>query len=165
MNVFLFCFNYKAQIQSQVDTCRLFTKKTAALPATEDFRVLQWRRRHQVSRNVEPSSSFLTEKISLQVPENAFRNLLFRVFSLLFLDYATWRSGRSQVNTSANMPLTNKSTPGLLPRPPLQTIHGRTDWSAKYGHRQWPRRRSDLCPKNCFSPKSRRSRFLIKMCT
>ncbi|XP_023122857.2 serine/threonine-protein kinase ICK isoform X1 [Amphiprion ocellaris] len=50
-------------------------------------------------------------------------------------NYATWRSGRSQMNTSANMPLTNKSTPGLLPRPPLQTIHGRTDWSAKYGHR------------------------------
>ncbi|XP_030603461.1 serine/threonine-protein kinase ICK isoform X1 [Archocentrus centrarchus] len=50
-------------------------------------------------------------------------------------NYATWRSGRSQMNTSANVPLTNKSTPGLLPRPPLQTIHGRTDWSAKYGHR------------------------------
>ncbi|XP_039857790.1 serine/threonine-protein kinase ICK-like isoform X1 [Simochromis diagramma] len=50
-------------------------------------------------------------------------------------NYATWRSGRSQMNTSANMPSTNKSTPGLLPRPPLQTIHGRTDWSAKYGHR------------------------------
>ncbi|KAL3972144.1 hypothetical protein ACER0C_025493 [Sarotherodon galilaeus] len=49
--------------------------------------------------------------------------------------YATWRSGRSQMNASANMPPTNKSTPGLLPRPPLQTIHGRTDWSAKYGHR------------------------------
>ncbi|XP_063346944.1 serine/threonine-protein kinase ICK-like isoform X2 [Pelmatolapia mariae] len=50
-------------------------------------------------------------------------------------NYATWRSGRSQMNASANMPPTNKSTPGLLPRPPLQTIHGRTDWSAKYGHR------------------------------
>ncbi|XP_067378231.1 serine/threonine-protein kinase ICK-like isoform X2 [Channa argus] len=50
-------------------------------------------------------------------------------------NYATWRSGRSQVNTSANLPLANKGTPGLLPRPPVQTIHGRTDWSAKYGHR------------------------------
>ncbi|KAG7216405.1 hypothetical protein INR49_021657 [Caranx melampygus] len=50
-------------------------------------------------------------------------------------NYATWRSGRSQMNTSTNMPLANKSTPGLLPRPPVQTIHGRTDWSAKYGHR------------------------------
>ncbi|XP_040906619.1 serine/threonine-protein kinase ICK-like isoform X2 [Toxotes jaculatrix] len=50
-------------------------------------------------------------------------------------NYATWRSGRSQMNTSTNMPLANKSTPTLLPRPPAQTIHGRTDWSAKYGHR------------------------------
>ncbi|XP_071336904.1 serine/threonine-protein kinase ICK-like isoform X1 [Trachinotus anak] len=50
-------------------------------------------------------------------------------------NYATWRSGRSQMNTSTNMQLANKSTPGLLPRPPVQTIHGRTDWSAKYGHR------------------------------
>lgn len=49
-------------------------------------------------------------------------------------NYATWRSGRSQINTSTtNMPLGTKST--LLPRPPVQSIHGRTDWSAKYGHR------------------------------
>lgn len=53
----------------------------------------------------------------------------------LALDYATWRSGRSHLNASVNTPTANKSTPGLLPRPPLQTIHGRTDWSAKYGHR------------------------------
>ncbi|XP_069000907.1 LOW QUALITY PROTEIN: serine/threonine-protein kinase ICK-like [Embiotoca jacksoni] len=50
-------------------------------------------------------------------------------------NYATWRSGRSQMNTSTDMPSANKSAAGLLPRPPLQTIHGRTDWSAKYGHR------------------------------
>ncbi|KAA8583872.1 hypothetical protein FQN60_015080 [Etheostoma spectabile] len=49
--------------------------------------------------------------------------------------YATWQSGRSPMNTSTNMPLANKSTPGLLPHPPVQPIHGRTDWSAKYGHR------------------------------
>lgn len=48
-------------------------------------------------------------------------------------NYATWRSGRSQINTSTNMPLGTKST--LLPRPPVQNIHGRTDWPAKYGHR------------------------------
>lgn len=48
-------------------------------------------------------------------------------------NYATWRSGRSHINT--NMPLPTKSTLGTLPRPPVQTIHGRTDWSAKYGHR------------------------------
>ncbi|KAI3363136.1 hypothetical protein L3Q82_011788 [Scortum barcoo] len=50
-------------------------------------------------------------------------------------NYATWQSGRNQMNSSANMTLANKSTSGLLPRPPVQTIHGRTDWSAKYGHR------------------------------
>lgn len=44
-------------------------------------------------------------------------------------NYATWRSGRSHVT---NAP---KSTLGNLPRAPVQTIHGRTDWSAKYGHR------------------------------
>ncbi|XP_034753852.1 serine/threonine-protein kinase ICK-like isoform X1 [Etheostoma cragini] len=49
--------------------------------------------------------------------------------------YATWQSGRSPMNTSTNMPLANKSTLGLLPHPPVQPIHGRTDWSAKYGHR------------------------------
>ncbi|XP_076019243.1 serine/threonine-protein kinase ICK-like [Genypterus blacodes] len=49
-------------------------------------------------------------------------------------NYATWRSSRSQSSTSANTLLARKHTPGLLPRPPGQTIHGRTDWSAKYGH-------------------------------
>ncbi|KAE8280561.1 Serine/threonine-protein kinase ICK [Larimichthys crocea] len=50
-------------------------------------------------------------------------------------NYATWQSGRSPMSASANLPLASKSTSGLLPRPPVQTIHGRTDWSAKYGHR------------------------------
>ncbi|XP_068183292.1 serine/threonine-protein kinase ICK-like isoform X2 [Antennarius striatus] len=45
-------------------------------------------------------------------------------------NYATWQSGRSQINSSVS-----KTVPGMLPRPPVQTIHGRTDWSAKYGHR------------------------------
>ncbi|XP_054654919.1 serine/threonine-protein kinase ICK-like isoform X2 [Dunckerocampus dactyliophorus] len=46
-------------------------------------------------------------------------------------NYATWRSGKSQRNTSINT--ANKSPPCLLPRAPVQTIHGRIDWSAKYG--------------------------------
>ncbi|XP_047187263.1 serine/threonine-protein kinase ICK-like isoform X1 [Scophthalmus maximus] len=50
------------------------------------------------------------------------------------LNYATWLSSRSQMNTSTNMPLANKSNPDLLPRQPAQIIHGRTDWSVKYGH-------------------------------
>ncbi|TKS85500.1 Serine/threonine-protein kinase ICK [Collichthys lucidus] len=50
-------------------------------------------------------------------------------------DYATWQSGRSPMSASANLPLASKSISGVLPRPPVQTIHGRTDWSAKYGHR------------------------------
>uniref|UniRef100_A0A3Q3G700 non-specific serine/threonine protein kinase n=1 Tax=Labrus bergylta TaxID=56723 RepID=A0A3Q3G700_9LABR len=51
------------------------------------------------------------------------------------VDYATWQSGRSHMSTSASTTMVNKSTSGLLPRPPVQSIHGRTDWSAKYGHR------------------------------
>ncbi|KAK7930776.1 hypothetical protein WMY93_007171 [Mugilogobius chulae] len=48
-------------------------------------------------------------------------------------NYATWRSGRSQMNSNVSLP--TKSTLGTLPRPPVQSVHGRTDWSAKYGHR------------------------------
>lgn len=48
-------------------------------------------------------------------------------------NYATWRSGRNHSNSKMTLP--TKSTLGTLPRPPVQTIHGRTDWSAKYGHR------------------------------
>ncbi|XP_055019017.1 serine/threonine-protein kinase ICK isoform X2 [Boleophthalmus pectinirostris] len=48
-------------------------------------------------------------------------------------NYATWRSGRSHL--SSNISLPTKSTLGTLPRAPVQSIHGRTDWSAKYGHR------------------------------
>ncbi|XP_061692317.1 serine/threonine-protein kinase ICK-like [Syngnathoides biaculeatus] len=48
-------------------------------------------------------------------------------------NYATWRAGRSHRNASNNT--ANKSPPCLLPRAPVQTIHGRIDWSAKYGHR------------------------------
>ncbi|XP_028324631.1 serine/threonine-protein kinase ICK-like [Gouania willdenowi] len=50
-------------------------------------------------------------------------------------NYATWRSVRSPMNSSTSATSANKSTPGLQPGPPLQAIHGRTDWCAKYGHR------------------------------
>ncbi|CAL8257319.1 unnamed protein product [Lota lota] len=50
-------------------------------------------------------------------------------------NYATWRSNRSHVGTSSYSPSTSKSTPGLVPHPPVQSLHGRRDWSAKYGHR------------------------------
>lgn len=50
------------------------------------------------------------------------------------LNYATWQSGRSPLNTAANACTVNKCPTGSLPRPPVHTIHGRTDWSAKYGH-------------------------------
>lgn len=46
-------FNYQAQIQSQVDTCRRFTKKTLVLPVTEGIRVLQWSQQHQVRMSFE----------------------------------------------------------------------------------------------------------------
>lgn len=50
-------------------------------------------------------------------------------------NYATWRSSRSQMGSSSYTSSPTKSTPGMRPRPPVQPIHGRTDWSAKYGHR------------------------------
>nr|XP_046210220.1 serine/threonine-protein kinase ICK-like [Oncorhynchus gorbuscha]XP_046210221.1 serine/threonine-protein kinase ICK-like [Oncorhynchus gorbuscha] len=50
-------------------------------------------------------------------------------------NYATWRSSsRSKVGASY-VPSPTKTTSGLRSRPPVQAIHGRTDWSAKYGHR------------------------------
>ncbi|XP_046885588.1 serine/threonine-protein kinase ICK-like [Hypomesus transpacificus] len=50
-------------------------------------------------------------------------------------NYATWRSTRSQMSSSSYTSSPTKSTPGQRPLPPVQSIHGRTDWSAKYGHR------------------------------
>ncbi|KAF0036668.1 hypothetical protein F2P81_011980 [Scophthalmus maximus] len=66
--------------------------------------------------------------------EDALSSCLFSLYIYAILDYATWLSSRSQMNTSTNMPLANKSNPDLLPRQPAQIIHGRTDWSVKYGH-------------------------------
>ncbi|XP_053475172.1 serine/threonine-protein kinase ICK-like [Ictalurus furcatus] len=52
-------------------------------------------------------------------------------------DYAMWQSSRSNshMGTSSYVSSPTKSTPGMRSRPPLQPVHGRTDWSAKYGHR------------------------------
>lgn len=87
-------------------------------------------RRHQgPSMESIASSEWFTEHFMpflINFP-NSF--LLIHAF-ISTSDYATWQSGRSQTNSFAN-----KSSPGLLPRPPVQTVHGRTDWSAKYGHR------------------------------
>ncbi|KAL0964664.1 hypothetical protein UPYG_G00327220 [Umbra pygmaea] len=51
-------------------------------------------------------------------------------------NYATWRSSsRGQTGASSYLQSPTKTTPGLRTRPPVPAIHGRTDWSAKYGHR------------------------------
>nr|XP_015218228.1 PREDICTED: serine/threonine-protein kinase ICK [Lepisosteus oculatus] len=52
-------------------------------------------------------------------------------------NYATWKSGRSQL-APPSYTSPSKSTPGVLPHPPaqpVQPVHGRIDWAAKYGHR------------------------------
>ncbi|XP_041922701.1 serine/threonine-protein kinase ICK-like isoform X1 [Alosa sapidissima] len=49
-------------------------------------------------------------------------------------NYATWRSSRSQTGAASYVSSPTKSTPAMRPRPPVHPIHGRTDWSAKYGH-------------------------------
>ncbi|XP_012695908.1 serine/threonine-protein kinase ICK [Clupea harengus] len=48
--------------------------------------------------------------------------------------YATWRSSRSQTGAASYVSSPTKSTPAMRPRPPVNPVHGRTDWSAKYGH-------------------------------
>ncbi|KAL2083434.1 hypothetical protein ACEWY4_021207 [Coilia grayii] len=48
--------------------------------------------------------------------------------------YATWRSSRSQTGAASYVTSPTKSTPTMRPRPPVHPVHGRTDWSAKYGH-------------------------------
>ncbi|XP_048865684.1 serine/threonine-protein kinase ICK-like [Brienomyrus brachyistius] len=50
-------------------------------------------------------------------------------------NYATWRSNRNEVAATSYISSPTKSTPGLRLRPPAAPVHGRTDWSAKYGHR------------------------------
>ncbi|XP_023684839.1 serine/threonine-protein kinase ICK isoform X2 [Paramormyrops kingsleyae] len=50
-------------------------------------------------------------------------------------NYATWRSNRNEVAATSYISSPTKSTPGLRLRPPVAPVHGRTDWSAKYGHR------------------------------
>lgn len=52
LTVCLCVFKYQAQIQSQVDTCHHFTRKTLALPVTEDIRVLHWNQQQQVRMNL-----------------------------------------------------------------------------------------------------------------
>ncbi|XP_063047062.1 serine/threonine-protein kinase ICK-like [Engraulis encrasicolus] len=51
-------------------------------------------------------------------------------------NYATWRSSRSLggAGASSYSASPTKSTPTTRPRPPVHPVHGRTDWSAKYGH-------------------------------
>ncbi|XP_072416549.1 serine/threonine-protein kinase ICK-like isoform X1 [Chiloscyllium punctatum] len=47
--------------------------------------------------------------------------------------YATWKSNRTQLGCQPYNP-SSKSISGLIPRPPaVHPIHGRIDWSSKYG--------------------------------
>ncbi|XP_060720344.1 serine/threonine-protein kinase ICK-like [Tachysurus vachellii] len=52
-------------------------------------------------------------------------------------DYAPWKSSRSNshVGTSSYVPSPTTSTHSTRSRPSVQPVHGRTDWSAKYGRR------------------------------
>lgn len=121
----LFPFKCQGQIQSLVGTCHHFTRKTLALLVTGDIRAIQWSQQHQVRTASEFSLRF--------IPKACCRSCSYCPF-ILTLDYATWQSGRSPMSTAANASTVNKCTTGSLPRPPVHTIHGRTDWSAKYGH-------------------------------
>ncbi|GAA6111903.1 serine/threonine-protein kinase ICK-like, partial [Tachysurus ichikawai] len=52
-------------------------------------------------------------------------------------DYAPWKSSRSNshMGTSSYVPSPTTSTHSTRSRPSVQPVHGRTDWSAKYGRR------------------------------
>lgn len=72
-------------------------------------------------------------------------SLLFTLLSYLFSEHSSLKALRPHIGrTSFHVPM--KSTPGLVPHPPpVQPVHGRTDWSAKYSahrwclaHEQWP---------------------------
>ncbi|XP_060720347.1 serine/threonine-protein kinase ICK-like isoform X1 [Tachysurus vachellii] len=53
------------------------------------------------------------------------------------LNYAMWISSRSNthIGTSPYVPYPNTSTHGMPSQPSVQPVHGRTDWTAKYGRR------------------------------
>ena len=148
----------QAPIQSPADTCQPISKRSLVLLDTEDH---QWDppwiqvTQHRVSNSFDGCvlslRFFYVSLLSFPTVALCFLFVALRfhfcvgVDSVLFeqsfplfvlrLDYATWRSNRSHVGTSSYAPSASKSTPGLVPHPPAQSLHGRRDWSAKYGHR------------------------------
>ena len=137
----LFSNSLQAPIQSQVDTSPPIWKRSLVLLDTEDHKwdppwiqVTQ----HRVSDSF--NSCFFMDLccslLSFSMCWFEF-SVVWTILSLVFLtlDYATWRSNRSHVGTSSYASSASKSTPGLVPHPPVQSLHGRRDWSAKYGHR------------------------------
>ncbi|XP_064412503.1 serine/threonine-protein kinase ICK isoform X2 [Latimeria chalumnae] len=52
-----------------------------------------------------------------------------------YKDYTSWKPNKPQMGvTRPSLSLPSKTTARLMPRPPpVQPIHGRTDWSSKYG--------------------------------
>lgn len=61
------------QIQSQVDTCHRFTKKTSVQPVPEGTRVLQWNHQHQIMQHGSQAGVRWTPLPTRQWPTRAAR--------------------------------------------------------------------------------------------
>ncbi|KAG7314065.1 hypothetical protein KOW79_022561 [Hemibagrus wyckioides] len=120
----------------------LSTKKNVAVNAAKDYSGNMWEGSSVPVGGTLPTrgshgthaGGYVPSVYKKEIGSAAQRVHLTPVDSTLS-NYATWKSSRSNshVGTSSYVPSPTKSTPGMRSRP--QPVHGRTDWSAKYGHR------------------------------
>ncbi|CDQ61321.1 unnamed protein product [Oncorhynchus mykiss] len=125
----------------------LSTKKNMAINSNKDYSESNLRGSSSIpvggtfpSRNTHGSNTlpigYVPSYFKKEVDSAGQRVQLGPIGDSAASNYATWRSSsRSQVGASSYVPSPTKTTSGLRSRPPVQAIHGRTDWSAKYGHR------------------------------
>ncbi|KAG2467383.1 serine/threonine-protein kinase ICK-like [Polypterus senegalus] len=69
-------------------------------------------------------------------------------------NYASWKSSRNQLAPPSFVSLSS-STPAPTPRVP--PVHGRTDWTSKYGYAAWKSNRNQLGPPAFMSPSTKTS--------
>ncbi|XP_047672358.1 serine/threonine-protein kinase ICK-like isoform X2 [Tachysurus fulvidraco] len=69
--------------------------------------------------------------------DSAGQKVQLRPVESTMLNYAMWISSRSNnhMGTSPYVPSPTTSTHGMQSQPSVQPVHGRTDWSVKYGRR------------------------------
>ncbi|KAK3507368.1 hypothetical protein QTP70_014813 [Hemibagrus guttatus] len=122
----------------------LSTKKNVAVNAAKDYSGNMWEGSsvpvggtiHTKGSHGTHAGGYVPSVYKKEIGSAGQRVHLTPVDSTLS-NYATWKSSRSNshMGTSSYVLSPTKSTPGMRSRPHLQPVHGRTDWSAKYGHR------------------------------